>query len=133
MGLLHNDVGLASELVMAGKDLAYLRDWAEVRLEESAKSVRVPELPQPDNQATSALELAALIALQFNIDTDPLCTLAALLKPGVGFSSDQLKSLPITQKEALALHNAPIYYKQWRKSSGETLCAGSGKRHRLSG
>ncbi|SDE69123.1 ATP-dependent Clp protease ATP-binding subunit ClpA [Dyadobacter soli] len=107
MGLLHNDVGLASELVIAGKDLPYLRDWAEVRLEESPKSVRVPELAQPDNQAAAALELADLIALQFNIDTDPLCTLAALLKPGVGFSSDQLKSLPITQKEVLALHNAP--------------------------
>ncbi|WP_353722896.1 ATP-dependent Clp protease ATP-binding subunit [Dyadobacter sp. 676] len=108
MGLLHNDVGLASELVMAGKDLPYLRDWAEVRLEESPKSVRVPELPPPDNTATAALELAELIALQLNIDADPLCALAALLKPGVGFSADQLRSLPITQREVLAIHNAPV-------------------------
>ncbi|MGV3600267.1 MAG: ATP-dependent Clp protease ATP-binding subunit [Dyadobacter fermentans] len=108
MGLLHNDVGLASELVMAGKDLPYLRDWAEVRLEESPKSMKVPEVPPADNLASAALELAELIALQLNIDTDPLCTLAALLKPGVGFSSDQLKSLPITQKEVLGLHQAPV-------------------------
>jgi ATP-dependent Clp protease ATP-binding subunit ClpB len=103
MGLLHNDAGLASELVMAGKDVSYLRDWAEVRLEESPKSVRVPEQPQADAQAAACLELADLIALQFNIDTNPLCALAAILKPGVGFSADQLKSLPISQKEVLAL------------------------------
>ncbi|MCE6988898.1 ATP-dependent Clp protease ATP-binding subunit [Dyadobacter sp. CY323] len=104
MGLLHNDVGLASELAMAGKDVAYLRDWAEVRLEESAKSVKVPENPQADHAAAACLELAELIALQLNSDTDPLCALAAVLKPGVGFSADQLKSLPITQKEVLALN-----------------------------
>ncbi|MCE7062927.1 ATP-dependent Clp protease ATP-binding subunit [Dyadobacter sp. CY343] len=104
MGLLHNDVGLASELVMAGKDIAYLRDWTEVRLEECAKSIKVPENPAADEAAAAALELAALISLQLNTDTDPLSTLAAILKPGVGFSSDQLKSLPLTQKEVLAMH-----------------------------
>ncbi|GLU56976.1 ATP-dependent Clp protease ATP-binding subunit [Dyadobacter frigoris] len=113
MAVLHNDAGLASELVMAQKDVAYLRDWAEVRLEESAKSVKVPESPQPDNLAASCLELAELIALQLNRDTDPLCVLAALLKPGVGFSADQLKSLPLTQKEVLAIsqqtHNGQIH------------------------
>lgn len=103
MGVLHNEAGFASELFMAQKDVAYLRDWAEVRLEESPKSVKVPESPQPDNLAASCLELAELIALQLNRDTDPLCVLAALLKPGVGFSADQLKSLPITQKEVLAM------------------------------
>ncbi|GGN09002.1 ATPase AAA [Dyadobacter beijingensis] len=106
-GLLHNDVGLASELVMAGKDLPYLRDWSEVRLEECPKAVRVPEAPQADREASAVLELADLIALQLNTDTDPLCALAALLKPGVGFSADQLKSLPINQKEVLAMHGQP--------------------------
>ncbi|MEO6684998.1 MAG: ATP-dependent Clp protease ATP-binding subunit, partial [Dyadobacter sp.] len=103
MGVLHNDAGLTSELVIAQKDVAYLRDWAEVRLEESPKSVKVPESPQPDNLAASCLELAELIALQLNRDTDPLCVLAALLKPGVGFSADRLKSLPLTQKEVLSM------------------------------
>lgn len=119
MGLLHNDVGLASELVIAGKDLPYLRDWAEVRLEESAKSVRVPEQPQADMQATAALELADLIALQLNTDTDPVCAFAALLKPGVGFSSDQLRSLPVTQKEILALHHAPATDTEDAASNGK--------------
>jgi ATP-dependent Clp protease ATP-binding subunit ClpB len=94
MAVLHNQTGLASELVMAGKDVTYLRDWAEVRLEESPRSVRVPEAPLPDSLAASCLELADLIALQLNRDTDPLCMLAALLKPGAGFSADQLRSLP---------------------------------------
>ena len=103
MGLLHNDVGLVSELAAADKDVPYLRDWAEVRLEEAPKSVRVPEVPGPDTGAQSALDLAELIALQFNRDADPLCLLAALLKPGVAFSTDQLKSLPLSQKEVMAM------------------------------
>ncbi|QRR03007.1 ATP-dependent Clp protease ATP-binding subunit [Dyadobacter sandarakinus] len=103
MALLHADVGLASELMIAGKDVGYLRDWAEVRLEECPKSVKVPEVPGADEAAAACLELANLVAMQLNCDTDPLCTLAALLKPGIAFSAAQLKSLPLTQKEVLAL------------------------------
>ncbi len=101
MALLHNDVGLASELVIAGKDVPYLRDWAEVRLEEAPKAMRVPENPIFDAPAHAAIDLAELIALQLNRDVDALCLLAALLKPNVAFTADQLKSLPLTQKELL--------------------------------
>ncbi|GHB52047.1 ATP-dependent Clp protease ATP-binding subunit [Persicitalea jodogahamensis] len=101
--VLHNDVGLASELVMADIDAGYLGEWAEVRLEESPKSLRVPEQPDADAAARATLELAELIALQLNRDTDPLCVLAALLKPGLAFSTDQLKSFPVTQNQVMAL------------------------------
>jgi ATP-dependent Clp protease ATP-binding subunit ClpB len=106
MALLHNDVGLASDLVMAGKDVPYLRDWAEVRLEEAPKAVRVPENPAFDGSAHAAIDLAELIALQLNRDVDALCLLAALLKPNVAFTTDQLKSLPLTQKEVI--QQAPL-------------------------
>ncbi len=101
--MLHHDVGLASELVVADIDAGYLGEWAEVRLEEAPKSMRVPEQPEADASARATLELAELIALQLNRDTDPLCALAALLKPGLAFSTDQLKSLPVTQKQVMAM------------------------------
>ncbi len=101
--LLHNEIGLASWLVAElGKDIHYLREWAEVRLEDEPKAARPPEAPAPDPGVQRVLEMADLIALQLTRDhTDPLCALAALLRPGLAFTAEQLKSLPLTQKELL--------------------------------
>ncbi|MBC7891972.1 MAG: ATP-dependent Clp protease ATP-binding subunit, partial [Sphingobacteriaceae bacterium] len=102
MGLLHNDVGLASWLAVQGKDIHYLRDWAEIRMEESPRAGRTPENPPGNAQVKATMELADLIALQLGREpTDPLSVLGALLKPGVGFSAEQLRSFPLTQKELL--------------------------------
>jgi ATP-dependent Clp protease ATP-binding subunit ClpB len=55
------------------------------------------------------LELADLVALQLARDpTDALCALAALLRPGLAFSAEQLKSLPLTQNEILAAAQAEM-------------------------
>ena len=101
--LLHNEVGLASWLaVELGKDVHYLREWAEVRLEGLPKAVHPPEMPTADKELRSILEVADLVALQLSKDqTDPLCALAALLRPGLAYTSEQLKSLPLTQREVM--------------------------------
>ncbi|MGI4760482.1 MAG: ATP-dependent Clp protease ATP-binding subunit, partial [Janthinobacterium lividum] len=101
--LLHNEIGLASWLVaVLDKDIHYLREWAEVRLEDEPKAARPPEQPTPDATVQQALELADLVALQLAREQpDALCALAALLRPGLAFSTEQLKSLPLTQKEIL--------------------------------
>ncbi len=102
MGLLHNDVGLASWLGVLGKDVPYLREWAEIRMEESPRAGRTPENPPGNAQVKATMELAELIALQLGRDaTDPVSALGAVLKPGVGFTAEQLRSFPITQKELL--------------------------------
>ncbi|MDJ0364717.1 ATP-dependent Clp protease ATP-binding subunit [Hymenobacter sp. H14-R3] len=101
--LLHNEIGLASWLVaVLDKDIHYLREWAEVRLEDEPKAARPPEMPTPAPTVQRVLEVAELVALQLSRDqVDPLCTLAALLRPGLAFTTEQLKSLPLTQKELL--------------------------------
>ncbi|MBC8082277.1 MAG: ATP-dependent Clp protease ATP-binding subunit [Hymenobacter sp.] len=101
--LLHNEIGLASWLVaVLDKDIHYLREWAEVRLEDQPKAARPPEMPTPDPGVQQVLEMADLVALQLSRDqTDPLSALAALLRPGLAFTADQLKSLPLTQKEVM--------------------------------
>ena len=101
--LLHNEIGLASWLVsVLDKDIHYLREWAEVRLEDQPKAARPPEMPTPDPGVQQVLEVADLVALQLSRDqTDPLSALAALLRPGLAFTADQLKSLPLTQKEIM--------------------------------
>ncbi|RPD44691.1 ATP-dependent Clp protease ATP-binding subunit [Hymenobacter sediminis] len=101
--LLHNEIGLASWLaVELGKDIHYLREWAEVRLESLPKAVRPPELPGADKEIKAILEVADLVALQLSKEeTDPLCALAAVLRPGLVYTPEQLKSLPLTQREVI--------------------------------
>ncbi|MCY7349120.1 MAG: ATP-dependent Clp protease ATP-binding subunit [Cytophagaceae bacterium] len=102
MGLLHNDVGLASWLSVLGKDIHYLREWAEIRMEESPRAGRTPENPPGNEKVKAIMELADLVALQLGRDfTDPVAVLGALLKAGVGFTAEQLRSFPLTQKELL--------------------------------
>ncbi|GAB4021313.1 ATP-dependent Clp protease ATP-binding subunit [Spirosoma migulaei] len=111
MGLLHNEVGMASWLAVIGQDVPYLREWAEVRLEASPKSSRLSPNPPGDEQVKTAMELADLVAMQLGkAQTDPVCVLAALLKPGVAFTAEQLRSLPITQAELMqaALADADV-------------------------
>jgi ATP-dependent Clp protease ATP-binding subunit ClpA len=85
-----------------GKDIHYLREWAEVRLEDQPKAARPPEMPTPDPGVKQVLEMADLVALQLSRDhTDPLSALAALLRPGLAFTAEQLKSFPLTQKEVM--------------------------------
>ncbi|GAB2790152.1 ATP-dependent Clp protease ATP-binding subunit [Rhabdobacter roseus] len=101
-GLLHNEVGLASWLAVIGQDVPYLREWAEVRLEASPKSSRLSTNPPGDEQVKTVMELADLVAMQLGKpQTDPVCVLSALLKPGVGFTAEQLRSLPLTQTELM--------------------------------
>ena len=100
--ILHNEIGLASWLASIQKDIYYMREWAEIRMENYVKTGKSPENPSADEKAVAALELAELVALQLNHDfTDAVSILAALLKPGVAFTADQLKTFPVTQKEIM--------------------------------
>ena len=102
LGLLHNDVGLASWLVALGKDVYFLRDWADYRLELIPKAINGVTDPANDAVTTQVMQLADLIATQYeSMEVEPKHVLAALLKANVAFSADQLKSLPVTQKEVL--------------------------------
>lgn len=102
LAILHNEIGLASMLAALGKDINYIRDWAEVRIEDLPKTIKVPEEPIGDEKVKKTIEMAELIAMQFNRKSiDPLCVIAAILKPNLAFTQEQLKSLPINEREIL--------------------------------
>ena len=102
LALLHNEIGLASWLGTLQKDVNFMREWAEIRLEDYPKSGKVPENPPGDQKVADAFELADLISMQLNRDSlDAVCIFAALLKPNIGFSADQLKTFPASQKEIM--------------------------------
>jgi len=104
-GLMHKDVGLHSFLDGIGKDTSYIIEWAEIRMEESPKSASLPSIATADSKVTSVLEEADNIRLKLGLDDiEPICVLAALVKPNVGFTVDQLKSFPVKEKEILDLY-----------------------------
>jgi ATP-dependent Clp protease ATP-binding subunit ClpB len=101
--ILHNEIGLSSLLTAMGKDIYYFRDWADVRIENYPKSSGVAS-PIPDQKVEKVFEVGDLVRVQLSKDTiDSVCILIALIKPDLVFTAEQLRSLPIIQKELLEI------------------------------
>lgn len=96
--LLHKDAGLVSFLERdLSQDYYYLLDWADMRIKMEQKSSRpnaeIKLSPTTIDVIGEAEEIATKLG-QDGIDAKVL--LAATITPGVGFSFDQLKTLPLT-------------------------------------
>ena len=100
--LLHNDVGLADLLERMGKDINYMKEWADIRMESIPKSSKVEEDPPGDKKIQLIFEEADIIRLKFSKETiDPVSLLTAICTPNIAFTADQLKSFIINQDEII--------------------------------
>ncbi|RLD61571.1 MAG: ATP-dependent Clp protease ATP-binding subunit [Bacteroidetes bacterium] len=98
--VLHKDIGLIPYLESLDKDFFFMEEWADVRIEIYPKTSKIPDQPVADEKAIAVFEEADNIRLKLSKDAiDPICVLASLSTPGVGFSYEELKTLPITQNE----------------------------------
>lgn len=103
--LLHSQVGLNKFLDSIGKDSNYIKDWAEVRMEDLPKTAQVKDSLTGDQTIQRIFEEADNIRIKVGLDSiTPICVLTALSKPGVGFTADELKSFPIKEREILDLY-----------------------------
>jgi len=103
-GLLHKDAGLHPFLNSLNKDIGYMTEWAEIRIDEMPKSGKSVENIAADAKTANALEEADNIRLKLGLnDVTPICAITALVKPNIGFSSEELKSFPLREKEILDL------------------------------
>lgn len=99
--LLHKDVGLRHKLESAGKDVFYLEEWAEVRIESYPKG-KPEENPKPDAQAEAVFTEADNIRLKFGADEiDAIHLLISIATPGVGFTYEQLKTFGLSANELI--------------------------------
>lgn len=104
-GLLHKEVGLISFLQSLSKDIGYMIEWSEIRMEGYPKVATSPEIILADPQCGNVLEEADNVRLKLGLDEiEPVCLLTALVKPNIGFTADQLKSFPLREKEILELY-----------------------------
>jgi ATP-dependent Clp protease ATP-binding subunit ClpA len=101
--LLHRDIGLRPFLESLEKDLFYLEEWAEVRIESYPKSSKVEDNPVADDELLSVVREADNIRLKLSGGSiDAICALASLSTPGVGFTFEQLKTFPLRGDEIVS-------------------------------
>ncbi|MBS1782023.1 MAG: ATP-dependent Clp protease ATP-binding subunit [Bacteroidetes bacterium] len=102
MGLLHKDVGLKDFITAIGQDAGYIQEWAEVRMEDAPRVGQQPDQLSGDEGVKRCFEESDNIRIKLGLDyITPICLLAALSKPGVAYSIEQLKTFPIKEGEVL--------------------------------
>ena len=100
--MLHREIGLRSFLESLDKDTYYMDEWAEVRIEACPKTGKVSELPPADPYVQAVMLEADNIRLKLSKDNiDPVCVMASLSTPGVGFTYEQLKTFPVKPQEII--------------------------------
>jgi len=98
---LHKDVGLVSFIeTQLDKDYYYLMDWADVQCRMAPRAPRPVRGPELSAESEEVFREADSYKAKFGLDdVDAVCVLAALVTPGVGFSFDQLKTLPLAASD----------------------------------
>ena len=102
--ILHKEIGLVHFIeTELDKDYFYLQDWADVQMQLSPRAVRPMRDLDYSDESIAVIEEAENYKVKFDLDeTTDVCVLAALVTPGVGFSFDQLKTLPLTPSDISA-------------------------------
>lgn len=123
--LMHKETGLRSFVESLGKDADYLREWAEVRLEEYPREAGTGDVI-PAANVSGLFEQADNIRLKWGLlDINPLCVLAAVATPDAGFSADELRSFPIREREIHDLYAGGSGRTRNNPTIGESLFSGS--------
>ncbi len=99
--VLHKDVGLIHFLeTELDKDYFYLQEWAEVQMSLVPRAARPTSDIELSKESLYVLEEAEEYQKRFSLEEcDAVCILASLVTPGVGFSFDTLKTLPLNASE----------------------------------
>ncbi len=125
--LLHKDFGLIEFLDKIDKDYYYVLDWADARIGLLSKTTSAKSDLSLSDESLAVFEEAENYKLQFDKEyVDPICILASLCTPGVGFSFEQLKTLSLTNNEIIA--NVAVAPKSGKSSSGKSASMYSDKK-----
>lgn len=123
--LLRKDTGLIPILDKMSKDVYYMQEWADVRIEGYPKAGGPVSEPRPDDSVSSVMREADFARMKLGREElDPLCVLAAVVTPGVGFSYEQLKSFPLKREELLDESNQSA---NGEASNGQSASGASAK------
>ncbi|MGO3183361.1 MAG: ATP-dependent Clp protease ATP-binding subunit [Aequorivita sp.] len=101
--LLHKVIGLRTLVEDVTGDIYYIEEWADVRMEGLPRSGKVPDQLQGDDSIEAIFNEADMVKLKIGQEEiTPECLLIAICTPGVGFSYEQLKTLPLKREDILS-------------------------------
>ena len=100
--LMHKDAGLSDFLFNVDADVYYIEEGCDVRIEGLPKVATTPHKIEGDESIKAVLNEAQNLMLKIGgNELSEVAVLIALCTPGVGFSYEQLKSLPIQANDLL--------------------------------
>lgn len=111
--VLHKEIGIVPFIEsVLDKDYYYLLDWADVQCQLAPRATKPrrglelsPESEEVMSEADNYKDKFGLMDSSsesgnpINASAEAICVLAAIVTPGVGFTFDQLKTLPLTAAE----------------------------------
>lgn len=102
--LLHKSAGLVNYIEDSlNEDYYYLIDWCDIHIQQCDKSPYPMEKAEISRDSQTVIKEAISLEEQYGTETHKLeFLLAALVSPGVGFSSEQLKTMPLSREKVLS-------------------------------
>ena len=112
--LLHKSAGLVNFIEdTLDEDYYYLVDWTDVRIKQCDKSPYGMKGIELSHDSQMVIKEALEIAEKYGMDSiTPPILLASLVTPGIGFSYEQLKTLPLQSDKVLKTLQAGVPIKQ---------------------
>ena len=119
--VLHKEVGLVEFIENIDKDYYYLLDWANTRIKLISKTSTPIFDISYSNESQAVFDEAENLQRKYGYEQlESIFLLAALVTPGVGFTFEQLKTLPLSADELLAHFDKPKQTKEQGKGSVQT-------------
>ncbi len=101
--LLHKSAGMVNYIEdTLDEDYYYLVDWADMRMQQCEKSPYAMKGIELSHDTENVVKEAIAISEKCGLDEiNGPCLLASLVTPGIGFSYEQLKTLPLQAEKIL--------------------------------
>lgn len=109
--LLHKSAGLVNFIEdTLDEDYYYLVDWCDIHIQQCEKSPYLIKKVEFSRASQSVIKKASsLLEEKCGKDSHKLeLLLAALVSPGVGFTSEQLKTMPLTEEKIISVINDEV-------------------------
>lgn len=108
--LLHKSAGLVNYIEdCLDEDYYYLIDWCDIHIQQCDKSPYPMKKAEFSRDSQNVIKEAIFLEEQYGTETHKLeLLLAALVSPGVGFSSEQLKTMPLSREKVLSSINKNV-------------------------
>ena len=102
--LLHKSAGMVNYIEdCLDEDYYYLIDWCDIHIQQCDKSPYPMKKAEFSRDSQTVIEEAISLEEQYSTESHKLeFLLAALVSPGVGFSSEQLKTMPLSREKVLS-------------------------------